>query len=371
MKKINECIITIILIAFLITPVYGFAGMGGGTNASNNTNARPDPGNTTSSDLDIRLLQHLIEIDSTQLSSENKLLIRETLIFKNIGAVNFSGPLRTWVPDGIEAIRLERRGMMEGTLEYPLQPVQAGNIIEWQDIIIAGSVPPLYSIEYVVYSEPKGQITKIQNFTKKLLVTTKINYKYEGKPGLPSLVLKVTKPQGSQIELLDENGNKITYDDNSEEGTVYRFGNPQFREIEIRISSSPVSSSQASTSQIAGYVIIGLLILLVISYPILRKKSEKIRGIEEKLRSSSEKQKESQKEDIEEEVEESSVKEDAVLSGMTKNELENKKNKLVSKLEKLKKDYAEGNLLDEEYDELRRPSQKELKKINRILEKIE
>ncbi|MCE8422379.1 MAG: hypothetical protein J5U16_00425 [Candidatus Methanoperedens sp.] len=373
MKKLNEYILSILMIVFLIIPAYGYPpGMGGGTGTINNAIVQSDPGNMTSSDQDIRLLQHLVEVDSIQLSSENKLLIHETLIFKNTGVNNFSGILKTWVPDGIEGINITRMSMIDGSPEYPLQPIQNGNIIEWQDIINSGNLPPLYSIEYALKSESTGKLTGTQTFTKKLAVPTIINYNYEGKPGLPAIVIKVTGPAGSSVELLDGNGNKLTADNISEDGNskIYRFGTPQFKEVEIQISRSSVSSSQ-----ITGYVIIGILILLVISYPILRKKSKKIKGFEEKFQGSlkGREEKGSKEETSGDEVdlEATQAEDDTELSTKTKEELVSKKNDLISRLEKLKKDYADGNLMDEEYEELRIPYQRNLKKINRILEKME
>jgi len=52
------------------------------------------------------MAQHLIEYDADQLKSENKLFIRETLIFRNTGTKDYYGSLRTWLPDGSENIKL-------------------------------------------------------------------------------------------------------------------------------------------------------------------------------------------------------------------------------------------------------------------------
>jgi len=66
-------------------------------NATNANNIPQDTGtmpqinlnNTTESDQDIIMIQHLIEVDAVKLKAENKLFIRETLTFRNIGTKNF------------------------------------------------------------------------------------------------------------------------------------------------------------------------------------------------------------------------------------------------------------------------------------------
>lgn len=121
--------------------------------------------NVTQSDQDIVLLQHLIEIDSTKLESENKVFVRETLTFRNKGTNNFSGELRTWLPDRVSEIRIAKVEMkVDGSIQ-PLQAIQNGNIISWQDFIKTNeSLPSLYVIEYVV-SEYNGRIS----YSKKLI----------------------------------------------------------------------------------------------------------------------------------------------------------------------------------------------------------
>ncbi|MCX9013124.1 MAG: hypothetical protein OIN66_18640 [Candidatus Methanoperedens sp.] len=352
---------------------YGFREM-----VTNQSTAQPDPNNITQSDQDIQLLQHLIEVDAVQLEPQNKLDIHETLIFKNNGAKNFSGTLRTWVPDGISELRAERRNMMDGSLEYGLQIIQNGNIISWQDQISAKSLPPLYALEYVLPAEPLGGVTKSIVYSKKLTYPTLINYKYEEKPGLPSLILKIRKPEGSSIILLDENRNNINPEDVSElEGSIlYKFGSPRFKELNIEITKPAVAPAG-----IAGYVILGVLILLALSYPFIRKKSEKLQEIEGKIRGSFKREHEEASEEPVEETEEGIEAEHEAppaaeadygeLAGKTRGELESEKSEILSRISELDKDYSSGNLMDEEYEELRNPYRRRLEKIDKILEKSE
>lgn len=373
MKKQYKYIISIFLMVFLMNTAYGFAGM-----AANRSTAPPDLNNitnTTQSDQDIQLLMHLIEMDAAQPESQNRLVIHETLIFKNNGEQNFSGTLRTWVPDGASEIKAERRNMMDGAFEYGLQIIQNGNILSWQDKIGAKSLPPLYALEYAL---PAQGAAKSISYSKKLTYPTLINYKYEGTPDLPAIVLKIKKPEGSSIILLDENRNNINLEDVSEldGSTLYKFSSPQFKELNIEITKPSIAPAS-----IAGYAILGVLILLAISYPVIRKKSDKLQEIEGKIRNSLKREHEEANEEPIEEPEEdiktvheappAAVAGYGELAGKTRDELENEKSEILSRISELDKEYSSGNLMDEEYEELRNPYSRRLEKIDKILGKSE
>lgn len=377
MKKIKQYLISIFLITLLINTAYGFAGM-----TSNKSTVQPDLINSTESDQDIVLVQHLIEVDAVQLQLENKLFVRETLIFKNQGAMNFLGKLRIWLADGAEVVSqgqngaivsqsiVQRRSMMDGTFEYALQPTLNGNILSWQDNIGVNSLPPLYIVEYVLPAEPKGTISKTKQYSKMFLYPTLVTKK----PG--NIVLKITRDKKESVDIRDENGNSLSATGNPREednSILYNWETPQFNEINIAISSSTVTPSG-----IAGYVILGLLIILVFSYPVIRKKNEKIRAFEEKIRNSL-KPKETVEETIEETGEEAieetatleSVEtvEDTEFEGKTREELEAMKEETLSKLSELNKEYESGNMLDEEFEELRKSHHERIDKITRRIEK--
>ncbi len=380
----NKFLITILLIALLTNPVFGYPGMGGNNSTANIGNITQiaeniDLANATQSDQNIILIQHLIEVDAAQFEEQNKINVRETIVFKNIGDMNFQGTLRTWVPDGIEAIEVGKAPMVINGSVVPMNAIQNGNIISWQDNINRDNQPfPMYAVKYVLPAEPEGSLVKSRHFTKKFVFPTLIN-----KVPL-NIVIKVTKGKGETVIIKDEKGSNIQTsgrpidEDNS---VIYNFETPQFKEVNIEFSKSAFD-----LSQIALYLIIPLLIVLVLSYPIIRKKSPKLQEIEEKIRKSLKREPESEEqqevdeetpdeEASEEELEEGkeredeeSVPEDEDLSGKTKDELETEKNELLSNLEKLEKDYASGDLIDEEYEELRNSYQEKLKKIERKIE---
>jgi hypothetical protein len=276
MKIKGQYIIPIILITFFITLVYGFP-PGMVTNAST---SGTDLDNVTHSDMDIVLVQHLIEVDAVQLESEGKMFVRETLLFKNIGTKNFSGTLRIWVPDGAERIRIGKVEMMKGGRGTSLNAVQKGNIISWKDSIkVNESLPPLYALEYTVPAESKGTITKSRYYLKKLVYPTLVNK-------MPaSVVLKVSKRKGESISIRDEQGRSISSSGNPREeednSLIYTWELPTFKELNIEISKPAITPAG-----IAGYAVLGLLILLVFSYPAVRKRSDKLQEMEDKIRSS-------------------------------------------------------------------------------------
>ncbi|MCZ7398998.1 MAG: hypothetical protein O8C62_04850, partial [Candidatus Methanoperedens sp.] len=225
-------------------------------------------------------------------------------------------------------------------------------------------------------AENTGMITKSKYFSKKLTYPTLINYKYVPIKGLPLFILKLTVSKDNSITLFDENGNKITPQEigEADNSIINRWSDPpQFKEITVEISKSA-----ATPSGIAGYVILGLLIILVFSYPFIRKKNEKIRSLEGKIRNSL-KRKETVKETVEETGGEAAGEtaalgpvetvEDTEFEGKTKDELEVMKDETLSRLSELNKEYESGNMLDEEYEELKKSYQERIDKITGRIEK--
>ena len=358
MKKINQFIITVLLIALLTSPVFGYKEY-----ATNNSGATTgiitqngqeniDLANTTKSDQNIEISSHLIEVEADRPELQDKLYVHETIVFRNAGTKIFSGALKTWVPDGVLEIKVMKAQMMAETGGQSIVTEQNGNIISWQDYIEANNVS-MYVIEYLLSAEPKGSITKSKYYSKKLLYPTLINYQYFPTMGYPVFILKVGKSKDSSITILDENRNKIIAQDVSEEDSsiISRFSELQFKELNIELSKSVIN-----LSQIAIYLIIGLLIVLVLSYPVIRKKSPELMEMEEKIKNSLKRETES---------EEEQETEDEISEEEEEEEENAEKSELAAKLEELEKDYASGNLIDEEYEELRNSYKEQLSKINR------
>lgn len=371
MNLLKKCLISIFLIVFLINTACGDPGMVGGNATTIPQNMtiqqttsieKPqDLANATESDQDIVMVQHLIEYDAVQLQSENKLFIRETLTFKNLGTKDFYGPLRTWLPDGSEKIKVIRSEMMSDGRSIPLEFETNGNIISWKEFVQQNSVKFLYVIEYTFSLEPgKSSITGI--YSKKLGYPTLINYKYV-KIGsdLAPLVVKITKPQESSIKFFDENRNEITLDAD-ETGDIYRRNEPpQFKELNIEISKS--SAISEVNKDYVVYVVIGILILLVLLYPYISSKLKKGEaGKTLKVTSSSYAGK------SKEERSGSSnnpVRPEEELKGISDTENDPLRKELGLKLKELEAKYKSGDLLDEEYEEEKNAIQNKLRSMNK------
>ncbi len=366
MKKIIY-LIPVFLIFLSTSTAFGFAEMA----RNNSTDEAVQLTNATQSDQDIQLIQHLIEVDAVR--SVDRLYVRETLIFKNIGNENFSGTLRTRVQDDAGDVKIGKTEMMAGA-----QPVQIAferdanipNIVRWSDsIMVNDPLLPLYIVDYFIPAKSDGTLTETKHYSKKIAYPTLINYKYGQRTDLPAIVLKVTKSNDSSVTLQDENMKKIPSQEVTEEGNsmTFFFSTPQFKELNIEISKSAVSSIWGY----AGYVILGILILLVFSYPTIRKKSEKLQAFEGKIKNSLKREEEETGEEITEEAVEDEQEEEPLeeedLSGKSKKELDDEKNETLSRLEELEKDYSSGNLLDEEYEELKGTYKAKIREINKNL----
>jgi len=365
MNIFKKYLISIFLIVLLMNTAYGFAGMGGNTTTipQGTPIEKPqDLKNATESDQDIIMAQHLIEFDAVQLQSENKLFIRETLIFRNNGAKDFYGPLKTWVPDGSGNIKVSKSEMMTGGGLIPLDFNKTGNIISWQEYVEKNStLPLLYAVEYIVNMEPgASSITGI--YTKELAYPPSINYRYIGKPGIPALVVKITKPQASSIKLFDENKNVINPDETDETGEIKRFTDPQFKELNIEISGS--SAIPAVKNNYAVYVVLGILILLLLLYPYISNKLKQGKS-DKTLKATSNSNVGKSKEERSTSGKNNSVRSEEKLKGNSDAEMDPLRKELGLKLKELETKYKSGDLLDEEYEDEKNAIQNKLKSMNK------
>lgn len=354
MNKKIQILILFMLVAFINNPVDAFAGMGGQNSTQINSLT-----NTTESDQDVVLVQHLIELDAVQL--ENQLVIKETLVFKNLGTKNFSGSVSTWVPDDATNIGVAKIEMMTEVEPTPLstasKKVTNGNIISWSSSIQSNnSLPPMYG---VVYQVPAKKYTKI------------FLYPTETKQPKNSIVLKVTLNKGETASVTDGNGNDVTASASIKEdanSVLYGWDSPQFTELNVVITK-PAVVVPSKMDNIGIYLIIGIFLILVFSYPVLRTKSGKLREFEDRIKGSFKKEETGEDETEEDTASEKQETEKTASksNNAENNDLEREKDELLSKLGALDKKYASGDLMDEEYDELRKPYQERLKQIKKLM----
>ena len=247
-------------------------------NGSNNTST---PEVTTSSyGANVVIIQHLIEVD--QVTYPGYLGVVETIIYKNLGTENYSGPVYTYVQDGAFNIAVTKTEMAADGGRNTIEAFQVSeNVVGWNDIILSGpGMAPMYQIEYMVPAEPTGKTTESVTFTKKLKYPTDVNYIYMPITGMPALVVKLEKSDGMKTTVLDNDGCIINADLFEESGNLetYNWFQPLFVEISFELSKS-----NPAGSDITLYLIILLVIIAVISYVVLRGKSPAIKGLEGKL----------------------------------------------------------------------------------------
>ncbi len=247
-------------------------------NGSNNTSTLEVT--TSSYGANVVIIQHLIEVD--QVTYPGYFRVVETMIYKNLGTENYSGPVYTYVQDGAFNIAVTKTEMAADggrtTIEASLV---SENVVGWNDIILSGTgMAPMYQIEYMVPAEPTGKTTESVTFTKKLKYPTDVNYVYMPITGMPALVVKLEKSDGMKTTVLDYDGYIINADLFEESGNseTYNWFQPLFVEISFELSKS-----NPAGSDITLYMIILLVIIAVISYAVLRGKSPAIKGLEDKL----------------------------------------------------------------------------------------
>lgn len=247
-------------------------------NGSNNTST-PEVA-VSSYGANVVIIQHLIEVD--QVTYPAYFRIVETIIYKNLGTENYSGPIYTYVQDGAFNIAVSRQEMAAEGGKNTIKDFKVGeNVVGWNDIILSGpGAPPRYQIEYMVPAEPTGKTTGSVTFTKKLKYPTDVNYIYMPITGMRCLVVKLEKSDGMKTTVLDNEGSIINADFIEESGNLetYYWDLPPFVEISFELSKS-----NPAGSDITLYLIILLVIIAVISYSVMRGKSPAIKGLEGKL----------------------------------------------------------------------------------------
>ncbi len=312
--------------------------------ANNNTTATPismpvhSSGNSVGN---IVVLQQLVEVD---ISSVENIIVRETIVFKTTG--NYTTDLMIWVPDGAEIMGISRQDMTEEKPAIPLQYVQEGNILQFNDaerLNTTGIMPPMYAIQYVI---PRTTVDKEPEYTKILQYPTYINYP------ISNLIVTIISAEGIDTAIKDEGGNVIQ-GDTIESGinrVMHAWSSPEFKEFTIS------TRSQGNTTNILLYIAIGLIILAVLAFPFVQKKMKAGNGDTFVKSAGTLKQK---KEDSDNEKKGKGLKGEAVnvdenvnMAEPDLDEFEVRYDAVVSLLNEIKNDRDNGNLSDNEYKKL-------------------
>ncbi|MBW6517305.1 MAG: hypothetical protein K0A89_02230 [ANME-2 cluster archaeon] len=378
-------IVSSVLVLLLFTsPVYAFEDYAtGGSNGGSIMG-----GAATSYGSNVVIVLHLIEID--QVSNPGYLKVAETIVFKNIGTGNYTGPIFSWVPNGIFNEEMRKLGMSANTPGIPLNVYFVNdNVIGWNDTILAGTgMTPMYRVQYMVPAEPTGKMTESVTYTKKLKYPTNVNYNYIPASGLPALVVKLVKSDDLKTRIVNEDGSKIEADsvENLEGAMTYNWAQPQFIEISFVLSRSGIDTEGVSL-----ILLLLLIIILVIGIPILRGKTLPGKGLTEGtkkarpakedediyLEQETEEYDEGSGEDIEtsEEVGHSvsavSVLDSEDLERFDIGELKSAKKALLKVLNELDEDYADGALSEKEYQSIRAKYKHKAIKIMKLIDDLE
>ncbi|MDF1531301.1 MAG: hypothetical protein P1P72_03120 [ANME-2 cluster archaeon] len=360
-------IVSSVLVLLLFTsPVYAFADYAtGGSNGGSIMG-----GAATSYGANVIMLQHLIEID--QVSNQGYFKVDETLVLRNTGTGNYTGPLYAWLPDEAFNIGVAKLEMSAGGQIRPLEVfIVNDNVIGWNDTILVGTgMTPMYRLQYMVPAEPTGKMTESVTYTKKLKYPTNVNYNYIPASGLPALVVKLVKSDDLKTRIVNEDGSKIEADSVEvlEGAMTYNWAQPQFIEISFVLSRSGIDTDGVSL-----ILLLLLVIILVIGIPIMRGKTLPGKGLKERtnkarpvkedediyLEQETEEYDEENGEDIEnsEEVGHSvsavSVLDSEDLERFDIGELKSAKKALLKVLTELDEDHADGALSEKEYQSIR------------------
>lgn len=373
---------SVLILMFFTSPVYAFEDYAtGGSNGGSVMG-----GATTSYGANVIIVQHLIEID--QVSNPGYMKVAETIVFKNIGTGNYTGPLFSWVPDGVFNVGAIKLGMSPTALGIPLNVSFVNdNVIVWNDTILANAgTTPMYRVQYMVPAEPGGKMTESVTFTKKLKYPTDVNYNYIPSPGMSALVVKLVKSENLTTGIVNEDGSKIEADsiDVLEGSKTYNWVQPQFVEISFILSRSGIDMSRGLL-----YLLLTLVIVLIIGIPIMKGKTSPVEGLKERTSKAGptieDEDRYLEQEEFEEEFEEDfetgeeaeqnmsavPVLDSEDLERFDLDELKSAKKALLKVLTELDEDYAGGTLSDEEYHSIRAKYKQKAIEIMKLIDDLE
>jgi hypothetical protein len=318
----------------------------------------------------IIILSHLIEIDL--ISNPGYLKVSETMIFRNIGYENYTGPIYSWLQgNAFNQILIKEEMGMEGQ-GISIETFQVdNNVIGWNDIFpINISMPSLYRLEYMVPAEPSDKKTGLVTFSKKLKHPTTVNYDYMPMSGMAVLVIKITKPDETTITITDSEGTPIQADLVEEINNIatYNWIQPQFDGLSIEMKES--------TSDGSVFILYSGLVLIfigIVSYFLLRDRRSAIKGFKEKLHGSSIQDEDIYLEMDEDEKEESSrheVLNKKDIENLNPDELNSAKKAIYKVIMELDDDFSKGIISEHEYDAIRKKYKKKAMDIKKCIDKV-
>jgi hypothetical protein len=328
--------------------------------ASNNStgNSTGMIGNTSISSnvVEIIIVQHLIEVD--HLKNEGYLTVSETIIFRNVGTQNYTGPIYTWLQDDAFNLVVTKNTMAMDSQGIAITSFQVDdNIIGWDDSIQSSmGMPSMYHLEYMIPVDPDIEKDGSIDFIKKITVPATVNYNYVPMTGMYALVINTIRLENTGIMITDGEGVEIEPDLIEEANNLkkYNWVSPSFDQICIEISES--KSGGSSTILYAGII---LVIIGVVGYFLLKRNGQK----EEKVKHEGE--------DAAQYINEEEVLTEKDIENYSLNELKTAKKAVSRVLRELDDDFSSSIISEDEYDTIRSNYKKKAVDITKRIEMLE
>lgn len=328
--------------------------------ASNNStgNSTGMMGNTSISSnvVEIIIVQHLIEVD--HLKNEGYLTVSETIIFRNVGTQNYTGPIYTWLQDDAFNLVVTKNTMAMDSQGIAITSFQVDdNIIGWDDSIQSSmGMPSMYHLEYMIPVDPDMEKDGSIDFIKKITVPATVNYNYVPMTGMYALVINTIQLENTGIMITDGDGVEIEPDLVEEANNLkkYNWVSPSFDQICIEISES--KSGGSSTILYAGII---LVIIGVVGYFLLKRNGQK----EEKVKHEGE--------DAAQYNNEEEVLTEMNIENYSLNELKTAKKAVSRVLRELDDDFSSSIISEDEYDTIRSNYKKKAVDITKRIEMLE
>lgn len=315
MKKIVLILLSLMLI---IAPVMAFPGMG-----TNNTTDQPTMDGMTSpmggqsvpEGHEIVAIQHVVEFTQEGKGSESTMQVREAIAMRNLDNEPYAGQMRAWVPSDAEVMAVVDVRMHETKQGTMMDYQRSGNDLTWNVTDPLG----LDNVTMVIvqYRVPFGTYEKHLKYPTGTLYLRSRTQDVTIQPGGEFTQTESTTEQGQTVQ-------------------TWEWQNPRKSSFTVRMS---VEQSPASYLP---YVGVGLIVVGLVAYPLLRQRLPAIREFESRI-----------------------------LPSKDPESLKAEKEAILDVLAELEDDYEAGHLDEEEYEALRERYQQKAKDIMKKIDKLE
>lgn len=343
---------------------YAFAHYASNNTTGNSTGMMMGNASTSSNVVEIIIVQHLIEVD--HLVNEGYLTVSETIIFRNVGTQNYTGPIYTWLQDDAFNLVVTKNTMAMDSQGIAITSFQVDdNIIGWDDSIQSSmGMPSMYHLDYMIPVDPDMEKEGSIDFIKKITVPSTVNYHYVPMTGMYALIINTIQLENTRITITDGNGVEIEPDlvEGANNLKKYNWVSPSFDQVRIKISES--KSGGSSTILYAGII---LVIIGVVGYFLLKGNGQK----EEKVNHEDKGTEVYEDEDAAQYNDKEEVLTDYDIGIYSLSELKTAKKAVSRVLRELDDDFSSSIISEDEYDTIRSNYKKKAVDITKRIEMLE